>query len=82
MGVRIYTLSGCGYCVRALGLLRAKGASVEEINVSGDPAAAAAVRQETGHRTFPQIFIGAEFVGGCSELEALDAAGRLDAMLA
>jgi glutaredoxin 3 len=32
--------------------------------------------------TVPQIFIGAEHVGGCDDLYALEQAGKLDAMLA
>ncbi len=35
-----------------------------------------------GRTTFPQIFIGETHVGGCDDLYALDAAGRLDPMLA
>jgi glutaredoxin 3 len=31
--------------------------------------------------TFPQIFIGANHVGGCEELYALDREGKLDSML-
>jgi len=34
-----------------------------------------------GRTTFPQIFIGNVHVGGCDDLYALDAAGRLDPML-
>jgi glutaredoxin 3 len=30
----------------------------------------------------PQIFIGGVHVGGCDDLHALEAAGRLDPMLA
>jgi glutaredoxin 3 len=32
--------------------------------------------------TVPQIFIGTLHVGGCDDLHALDAAGKLDALLA
>lgn len=35
-----------------------------------------------GRDTFPQIFIGDQHIGGCDELYALDANGKLDAMLA
>jgi glutaredoxin 3 len=36
----------------------------------------------TGRRTVPQIFIGDTHVGGCDELMALDAQGRLAPLLA
>ena len=35
-----------------------------------------------GRRTVPQIFIGETHVGGSDDLQALDAKGRLDALLA
>jgi glutaredoxin 3 len=64
-------------------LLRQKGAAFEEISVDGDRAAQAAMSAKAGGRsTVPQIFIGAEHVGGCDDLYALDDAGRLDAWLA
>jgi glutaredoxin 3 len=33
-------------------------------------------------RTVPQIFIGETYVGGSDDLHALDAAGKLDELLA
>ena len=35
-----------------------------------------------GRKTVPQIFIGDTHVGGCDDLHALEAAGKLDALLA
>ena len=40
------------------------------------------MQRSNGARTFPQIFIGDEHVGGCDEMMALERAGKLDAMLA
>jgi len=40
------------------------------------------VRRANGLTTVPQIFIGADHVGGCDELHALDEAGKLDSLLA
>ena len=81
--VEIYTSPLCGFCHAAKRLLSAKGVSFSEIDVSRDPD----VRQEmmrraNGRHTVPQIFIGADHVGGCDDLFALDRAGKLDAMLA
>jgi glutaredoxin 3 len=39
------------------------------------------MQRANGRTTFPQIFIGERHVGGSDELHALEAAGRLDAML-
>ena len=38
-------------------------------------------RRANGEKTVPQIFIDGEHIGGCDELYALDAAGKLDTKL-
>ena len=79
----IYTTSTCPFCHAAKALLRTKAAPFEEIGVDGDRAARAAMAAKAGGRsTVPQIFIGDSHVGGCDDLHALDAAGKLDALLA
>lgn len=80
--VLIFTLAGCPFCVRAKALLDTKGCRYREVDVSSDWEQRASVSSRTGHRTFPQIFIGDRFIGGCDELHALDRAGRLDPLLA
>ena len=80
--VTIYTREGCGYCVRAKALLNKKGAAFTEIDAGSDSALKAEMMQRSGRSTFPQIFLGNTHVGGCDELYALDAEGRLDALLA
>lgn len=80
--VTIYTRPLCGYCHRALSLLRKKGAAITEISAGFDPGK----RQEmlarsNGASTYPQIFIGDKHVGGCDELYALESAGELDGLL-
>ena len=39
------------------------------------------VDKSGGRKTVPQIFIEGTPVGGCDDLYALDAAGKLDALL-
>ncbi|PKR87555.1 glutaredoxin 3 [Pleomorphomonas diazotrophica] len=80
--VTIYTREGCGYCVRAKALLNKKGAAFTEIDAGSDPALKAEMVQRSGRMTFPQIFLGTTHVGGCDDLYALDAEGRLDGLLA
>ena len=81
--VVIYTKPYCPYCVRALALLKRKGADFEEIEAAFDPEKKAEmIQRANGARTFPQIFIGDTHVGGSDELHALDARGGLDELLA
>jgi len=79
----IYTTRFCPYCHMAKRLLSGKGASFEEIDVTRDRAAREALMVRAGGRTtVPQIWIGDIHVGGFDDLQALDRAGRLDALLA
>jgi glutaredoxin 3 len=80
--ILVYTSVCCPYCVRALRLLRSKGAEFEEIDVTLRPGIRAEMRERAGGcNTVPQIFIGTQHVGGCDELLELEEAGTLDAML-
>ena len=81
--IDIYTSPLCGYCHMAKRLLTSKGAEFNEINVMGnDTARGQLIDRAPGARTVPQIFIGDTHVGGSDELHALDAQGKLDALLA
>jgi glutaredoxin 3 len=79
--VTIYTTAWCPYCHRAKALLTRKGAAFEEIDVTMDGAKRAHMEAISGRHTVPQIWIGETHVGGCDDLHALEADGRLDAML-
>jgi glutaredoxin 3 len=81
--ITIYTTATCPYCIAAKALLKRKGASFHEIDVAGRPELRAEMRTKAGGvNTVPQIWIGETHVGGCDDLHALDAAGKLDPLLA
>lgn len=81
--VTIYTTRTCPFCTRAKGLLTEKGVRFDEIDVGTDPSLRDKMTQRAGgRRSVPQIFIGTHHVGGCDDLYALDAAGKLDPLLA
>jgi glutaredoxin 3 len=81
--VTVYSKSTCPYCHAAKALLDRKGVVFTEIDVTGDPAGQQAMAERAGgRRTVPQIFIGDIHVGGCDDIHALDAAGKLDPLLA
>jgi glutaredoxin 3 len=80
--VQIYTTRYCPYCVAAKMLLKRKGVAFDEIDVG----VAADRREEmiqraNGRMTVPQIFVGPTHVGGNDDLQALERAGKLDALL-
>ncbi len=76
--VLMYTTAICPYCIRAKQLLAARGVTdIEEIRIDEDPEQRQIMMERTGRRTVPQIYIGDTHVGGCDDLQALDAAGGL-----
>ncbi|MCK9367602.1 MAG: glutaredoxin 3 [Metallibacterium scheffleri] len=80
--ILIYTTAVCPYCVAAKNLLKARGLGYTEIRVDGDPEARdTMLARSAGRRTVPQIFIGAQHIGGFDELAAADHDGRLAAWL-
>ena len=81
--IEIYTKFGCPYCTRAKRLLADKGADYQEHDITmGGPKRAEMLQRAGGRSTVPQIFIGGAHVGGSDDLAALEAAGKLDPLLA
>ncbi len=81
--VTIYTTMLCPYCFRAKALLEQKGVAYDEIDVGMDADKRAEMEERAnGGYTVPQIFINDQHVGGSDELAALEAAGKLDDLLA
>lgn len=80
--VVVYTKDYCPYCVKAKNLLKKKEVEFEEIDITHDINLQQEMFAKTeGRRTVPQIFINDKSVGGCDDLYALDAAGKLDGLL-
>lgn len=81
--VEVYTTDYCPYCVKAKTLLQIKGVEYEEIDVTGDDDARAALTKKAeGRKTVPQIFINDKPIGGFDDLNALKESGELDTLLA
>src|ERR1041384_1885592 len=77
--VEIYTTRFCPYCSAAKALLKRKGVSYSDIDVSSDlERRAEMIHRTNGRMTVPQIFIATPHVGGSAELHTLERAGRLD----
>jgi glutaredoxin 3 len=80
--VIIYSKDYCPYCVKAKTLLTRKNVAFREIDISKDAALAQEmITKSGGRRTVPQIFINDQAIGGADDLYALDASGKLDALL-
>jgi len=80
--VEIYTKWGCPYCVAAKGLLKRKGVSFEEYDITmGGPKRDEMRARVPGAMTVPQILIDDVAIGGSDDLHALDHTGKLDPLL-
>lgn len=79
--IKIYSTPICPYCVRAKELLKKKGQSWVEIDVSDDAEREKMIALAGGRRTVPQIFINGQHIGGYDDLAALDRKGGLDPLL-
>ena len=81
--VVIYTKFGCGFCFRAKRLLDQKGVAYIEHDITlGGARRDEMLARAPLARTVPQIFIGETHVGGSDDLQALEASGKLDELLA
>ncbi|NJL65426.1 MAG: glutaredoxin 3 [Methylacidiphilales bacterium] len=81
--VEIYTWSTCPFCIRAKALLKKKGVDFVEYSIDGDEDARDKMSERAnGKRSLPQIFIDDVHIGGCDDIHALDAQGKLDNLLA
>jgi thioredoxin reductase (NADPH) len=79
--ITIYTRPDCPFCDRAKALLARKGQTWTEIDIEAEPRRREEMVERTGRRTVPQIFLGDRHVGGSDDLQALEEAGALDALL-
>ncbi|MDO6727061.1 MAG: glutaredoxin 3 [Cognatishimia sp.] len=81
--VEIYTRPLCGFCAAAKNLLTQKGVEFTEVDVWENPdRKPEMIQRSNGGRTFPQIFIEGQHIGGCDDMMALERSGKLDGLLA
>ena len=79
--VTVYRTRVCPYCVMAARLLSGKGIPYEEIYLDGKPVERRALDARTNYFPVPQLFVGDAFVGGFTEMAALERSGELQRML-
>lgn len=79
--VIMYSTGSCPYCIRARDLLNEKNISFTDIRVDLQPELREEMIVKSGRRTVPQIFINGQAIGGCDDLYALEAQGKLNQLL-
>ena len=68
--VTIYGKPSCGYCVMAKSLCEQKGVEYEYLTIQEDYTTEEFFEKFPTARTFPQITMDGEAIGGSTELEA------------
>lgn len=68
----VFGRPGCGFCVRAIQLLEARGFPFKYVDIQEEGISKADLSKTVGKtvETVPQIFHGQQYVGGCTDLEA------------
>jgi len=79
--VTIYSTKYCPYCIAAKQLLQAKCVDYQDIAVDNDPDLRDNIKQRSGQRTVPQIWIGEHHVGGFTDLSKLALNDELNQLL-
>ena len=79
--IEIYTTPLCIFCNRAKSLLNSKGMEYKEINVAMHPGKRQEMVERAKANSVPQIFANGVHIGDCERIYALDAIGKLDAVL-
>ena len=76
--IEVCTKDYCPYCAKAKALLTSLGQRFEEIDLVKTPQRRdEMITRAKGRTTVPQIFIDGAHIGGCDDLHALHAQGKL-----
>lgn len=80
--VVVIAKSTCPFCRDVLDLLASQlGVTVHVINVDQHPQGKDIhkyIQDKYGHRTVPAVFVHTQFLGGCDDVKALKASGKLE----
>ena len=79
--VTIYRTNFCAYCVLAKRLFDRLHVAYTEINLDDKDALRDELSQKHDWQTVPMIFVGDKFVGGYSDVAALERSGELARLL-
>lgn len=79
--IEVYSKSYCPYCRRTKGTLSKLALTFTEYEISNNSQQAAEMRQRSGRKTVPQIFINDQHIGGSDEFHLALKNGALDDLL-
>lgn len=80
--VTIYSKDPCPYCEHAKVFLQNREIAFTEIDLTEKPDEIQKIKEQTGWKTVPIIFIKDKMIGGYTDLKALADSGELEKLLA
>jgi monothiol glutaredoxin len=72
----------CGFSAQVVGILKQESVDFEGVNILADPDLRQGLKEFSSWPTFPQLYIGGKFVGGCDIVTELHQNGELTKLLA
>jgi monothiol glutaredoxin len=71
----------CGFSNTVVQILKKEGTSFETFNILADPEVRAGLKEYSQWPTFPQLYVGGKFVGGCDIVTEMHESGELATLL-
>lgn len=75
--IKIYSTKTCPYCVKAKSYFTQNGFNFEEIDLTNKFDEIEEIKNRTGHRTVPLIYVNEQFIGGYTDMIAKIESGEL-----
>ncbi|HEX3346117.1 MAG TPA: Grx4 family monothiol glutaredoxin, partial [Polyangiaceae bacterium] len=71
----------CGFSATVIGILKQLTKEYDTVNILEDPAIREGMKEYSSWPTFPQLYVGGQFVGGCDIVKEMYAQGELQKLL-
>ncbi len=79
--IKMIKKNPCPYCDRAKTFLDNKGFKYEVVDLTNNHDELEKLKEQTGWKTVPMIFINDKLVGGYTDLKTLEDEGKLDSLV-
>jgi monothiol glutaredoxin len=71
----------CGFSNAVVQILKKQGVTFETYNILSDPDLRQALKEYSSWPTYPQLYVGGKFVGGCDIVTEMHQSGELTTVL-
>ena len=71
----------CGFSNAVVQILKKEGVQFETFNILADPDVRLGLKEYSNWPTYPQLYVGGKFVGGCDIVTEMHQNGELSAVL-